>query len=41
MTRDSSLNGRTLNDDLEIVLLKPHFVVVANKLEVCGTNNRK
>jgi len=27
---DCTLNGRTLNDDLEVVLLKPRFVVVAD-----------
>jgi len=31
----------TLNDDLEVVLLKPRFVVVADKFEVTGTYNRK
>jgi len=41
---DSRLNGRTLNDNLEVVLLKPrraYVALVTDKLEVCGTNNRQ
>jgi len=36
-------NRRTLNDVLEVVLLKlkPARFVVADKFEVCGTYNRK